>query len=125
MNKAMQQQRTYYARKELGLCVRCGMNIDNPGKYVMCEECRAKAKARMDPETREWRREYQRKYREDVKEVITRISLAAQSLMEASELKSQYHTVSAEHKCWTCVWSRWHGDRFFCPLVGCVKGGTH
>lgn len=122
MDDALRHQRTYYARRELGLCVKCGKQVEQPEKYAVCATCREKARLRLEPEEkREFRKEYMRQYRDDLKATMHRISQAVQKLMDAKELSVKHDEVSKNHKCWTCVWSRWHGDRFFCPLVGCVK----
>lgn len=119
------RQRTYYARKELGICVNCGMDVEEPGKFVMCAACREKQRQRNDTdEMRTWRRKYQREYRAmDAKRVLERIAIEVRKLTSNNgDLRSARKDIPKDHKCWDCVWSRHHGDRFFCPLVGCVKG---
>ena len=123
MRKETQDNTIYYARRELGLCVICGMDVDDPSLYDLCAECRNAQGTQDSPEKdREWRRNYQRNYRQDIKNTLHRIALAAQKLSEVTELKTTRTGIPYDHKCWNCVWSRWHDDRFFCPLVGCVKG---
>ena len=123
MDDALKKQQIYYARRELGLCVKCGMNVENPEKYVTCAACREIARTRKySEEKREFRKEYMRQYRDELKATMHRISQSVQKLMDAKELSVKHDEIPKNHKCWTCVWSRWHGDRFFCPLVGCIKG---
>jgi predicted metal-dependent hydrolase len=122
MDPEVRKQQLYYARRELGLCVECGMDVDDPEKFVMCRSCRTKQHDYSSTdEIRAWRREYQRAYREELKKTLERIAVEVQKLSGAKELESDRKRISSTHKCWGCVWSRWHGDRFFCPLVGCVK----
>ena len=117
------KRRTYYARRELGLCVKCGMEVEEPAQYVLCAACREKAHLNnTTEEMRAWRRQYQRTYREELKHTLERIAIEVQKLSGVYKLKSDRMEIQREHKCWGCVWSRFHGDRFFCPLVGCVKG---
>lgn len=123
MDPDIRKQQLYNARRELGLCVRCGMNVEEPEKYVVCSECREDRRLYYSTnEKREWRREYQRAYREELKHTLERIAIEVQKLTGAYKLKSDRREIPREHKCWGCVWSRYHGDRFYCPLVGCVKG---
>lgn len=112
----------YYARRELGLCTRCGAYMPNNEYYITCEECRRKArKYESRSEQKEWRREYMRMWRAKEKAMLEQIAKAVQKLAPTDELKSDRREVPPEHKCWQCEWGRFHEDRFFCPLVGCVK----
>ena len=44
--KSREQKAKCEARREAGLCVRCGKPLgENPGQYRNCEKCRAKARA--------------------------------------------------------------------------------
>lgn len=125
MSSALEKQRIYYARRELGLCVRCGINLDKPGQYVNCAECREKVRnRRKDANLTEWRREYMREYRANTKDAVEKLALIVQKIKQPSDLTVRLKPIPEGHKCWNCVWARWHGDRFFCPLVGCVKGPT-
>lgn len=124
MDKALRQQRLYYARRELGLCVKCGMPAEyrNNHKYTQCADCRRKARERWQGlDKKEYSREYMRKYQEDSKRVVQKLAIMTQNLLAPKDLFVQRKAIPDDHKCWNCVWSRWHGDRFFCPLVGCVK----
>ena len=122
MDLGVRKQQLYYTRRELGLCVECGMDVDDPEKFVMCRSFRTKQHDyNSADETRAWRREYQRAYREELKKTLERIAVEVQRLSGVKELKSDRKQVSSAHKCWGCVWGRWHDDRFFCPLVGCIK----
>ena len=92
-------RRLHEQRKAMGICVRCSGMIDNP-QYAMCSKCLAK------------RREESANYRDKLKKLREKCEVVVPETEEISE----------DHKCWTCVWSRFEGDRFFCPLVGtCVK----
>lgn len=123
MDPQVRKQQLYYARRELGLCVKCGMDVENPEKYVMCSACREKQRGLFNTEEmRTYRRNYQRNYREEVKHTLERIAIEVQKLSAAKNLRSDRKDIPKDHKCWDCVWGRWHGDRFFCPLVGCIKG---
>lgn len=116
----------YYARRELGLCVRCGGYIADSDRYVTCDTCREKVRINQSSrEKTEWRREYMRQYRAKEKHAIKTIAEKVIRLMDmtAGDLKSDRQSVASDHKCWSCEWSKFHGDRFFCPLVGCVKDG--
>lgn len=98
--KARAEKRELYARrKDMGVCVYCGGLIDNT-QYSSCDKCRA-----------EWR-ERNALYRENLRKLRDKCEVVVPEVKEVPE----------DHKCWTCVWSRFEGDRFFCPLVGtCVK----
>ena len=123
MDSTITQQRLYYARRELGLCVKCGAAVEET-KYKCCESCRQRYRTFAE---RAWskdrRREYQKNYREEIERMCTRIAIAVQQLIAAEELVNvSYKAVDADHKCWGCQWATWCGDRFFCPLYGnCSK----
>lgn len=122
MEQSVRSAQKYYMRRELGLCVKCGGYIENSERYVTCTTCREKA--RLDQSGRnktEWRREYMRQYREKERRAIKTLAIKAQQLLPPVPLKSTKVEIPADHKCWNCEWSKFHGDRFFCPLVGCVK----
>lgn len=126
MDEKIKRQQVYYARRELGLCVKCGVEIEHSeGKtYAMCSECREKAKkAQAISEMREYRRRYMKEYRKKEK-LIEKSELTMCKTKSSAEksLSSLRREIPEDHKCWNCVWSKWHGDRFFCPLIGCVKG---
>lgn len=98
-------------RQAMGLCIRCSGLIDNP-EYKTCYACRAKIRDSMA------------EYRQKTKE-----SEELRRKLQLEELKRRASGVDipADHKCWTCVWSRFEGDRFFCPFVigTCIKEGKH
>lgn len=123
----LQQQRTYYARKELGLCVKCGMDVAGDGKHVLCAACAEKRRVHMEnPEKREWRKQYMKDYRDEINAMCKRIAAAAQHFIEADELNSPDRTAPSGHKCWHCFWAAWCGDRFFCPIYEtCIKEHVH
>ncbi len=123
MDDRSEQQRTYYARKELGLCVVCGMESAEEGKRVLCAECAEKYRESMEEdEHREWRKQYQKDCREEINAMCKRIAAAAQHFIEADELNSPDRAAPSGHKCWRCFWATWCGDRFFCPIYEtCIK----
>lgn len=127
LNYEMYEQRTYYARRELGLCVKCGMDVEEQGKYKLCAACREKYRQRAElPEKREWRKQYQKDYREEIAAMCERIALAVQKLIDAEELRMPDRSAPAGHKCWHCFWANWCGDRFFCPIYEtCIKEPIH
>lgn len=77
-----------------GLCVKCG-GLKLKPEYTMCEKCRSIA----------------RKARVESKQTF-----------KAPKIKV-YPEIRKDHKCWNCVWSKFEGDRFFCPFMEglCVK----
>ena len=85
-------------RERMGLCVECG-GLKTYPHHRMCDKCKAKEKAKR----------------------LTK-------LMEPTEVEAKLRSleVKPDHKCWSCEWGRFEGDRFFCPLVlgTCVKDGT-
>lgn len=120
-------QRKYYARQELGLCTKCGTVLPSEYKYKKCDKCREKEKIWIQDnleEVTQYRREYWRKYREEIDAAMHRVALAAQRLIGPQELTVQKPSMPERHKCLNCIWGTWCGDRFFCPLVGCVKKPT-
>lgn len=126
MDDALRQERVYYARRELGLCVKCGMDIEEPGKYKLCAKCReVYRKHAADPDKREMRRQYQKEYKEKIDIMCKNIARMAHMLMATGDLKTPDRSVPENHKCWKCFWATWCGDRFFCPLYGsCIKSPT-
>ena len=124
MDHALKGSRAYYARRELGLCVKCGGYVEDSERYVTCETCREKMRiSQSGREKTEWRREYMRKYRAKERKTIEIIAQKIQALVPADDLKSDRGEIPEDHKCWYCEWARWHGDRFFCPLTDCIKTG--
>ena len=123
MDDALLRQRTYYARLELGLCTKCGMEREENSKYKLCAACRDRYREhQQQPERREWRKQYQKEYREEIKAMCTRIAMAVQQLIGGQELKSNQYNIDSAHKCWHCHWATWCGDRFFCPLAfTCIR----
>lgn len=123
MDDALRQERVYYARRELGLCVKCGMDIEEPGKYKLCAKCREVYRKRAEePERREWRKQYQKDYREAIERMCKNIARMAQMLMVSDDLRTPDRSAPPDHKCWKCFWATWCGDRFFCPLYEtCIK----
>lgn len=107
-------------RRELGLCICCGGYLPDASYHVTCDECREKAR-NSGKGKKELRRGYMRQWREKEKSMLEQVAKAVQKLAPTEELKSNRCEVPPDHKCWQCEWSRFHGDRFFCPLVGCVK----
>lgn len=93
-------RRLHDSRKAQGICIRCSGLIDNV-QYCICERCRAKE------------REEKARYREKAKELHKKIFVWPEDEQAISE----------DHKCFTCEWSRFEGDRFFCPFAEgtCVK----
>jgi len=126
VDKALQQQMAYYARRELGLCVRCGQNLEPGSIHVLCNSCKEKYRAQGEsPERREWRRQYMKDYRDEIDAMCGRIALAVQKLLDAGELNVPDRLAKSTHKCWGCYWGTWCGDRFFCPIYEtCIKEPT-
>ena len=126
MDDALRQEQRYYARRELGLCVKCGMDIEEPGKYKLCAPCREKYRKRAEvPERRAWRKKYQKEYREEIDQMCTRIAIAVQQLVDAEDLNLPGYSVESSHRCWGCFWGTWCGDRFFCPIYEtCIKAAV-
>lgn len=93
---------TWREKKEqwerMGFCTMCGGLQLDPA-YKTCAKCRSKRRER----------ELRNKY-----------------ATFPDEPKLEKRTVSNDHKCWTCEWGRFEGDRFFCPFVEgtCVKEKT-
>lgn len=83
-------------RDQMGLCTKCGGMREKP-HWKYCDKCR---------------------FREREK----RLAKLAKSYEFAVIIKDKPE-VKKEHKCWTCEWSTFLGDRFFCPFVvgTCVK----
>lgn len=90
-------------RKAQGICIWCSGMIDDT-KYSMCARCRAKS------------REDGARYRAKAKELHNKIFVQPE----------EERIIPEDHKCWTCEWSRFEGDRFFCPFAEgtCAKEGT-
>jgi hypothetical protein len=107
------QKRLYYARKELGLCVKCGMTLDarRSGRHVMCAECNERQR-----KNTEYRKA---KQSEECRAVVERISIAVQKMIQPEELSIKIQEIPMRHRCWKCEWSTFCGDRFFCPIYGC------
>lgn len=82
--------------ERMGLCTVCGGLRLDPA-YKTCARCRAKSREKK----------------------IQSIYADFPQAPIASE-------ISSDHKCWTCEWGRFEGDRFFCPFVEgtCVKEKT-
>lgn len=118
--QTVQTAQRYYMRRELGLCISCGAYLPDASYYVTCDECREKAR-NSGKDKKALRREYMRQWREKEKAMLEQVAKAVQNLVPTEELKSDRHEIPVDHKCWKCEWSRFHGDRFFCPLVGCIK----
>ena len=123
MDDALRQERKYYARRELGLCVKCGLNVEENGKYKLCASCRETYRKRAElPEKREWRKKYQKDYRETIDRMCRSIAIVAQTLLAGDTLNTPDRSVPENHKCWHCYWATWCGDRFFCPIYEtCIK----
>lgn len=50
---------------------------------------------------------------------------AQERMQPVYELNSDRCSIPADHKCWSCMWATWCGDRFFCPLVfTCIREKT-
>lgn len=83
-------------RDSMGLCTNCGGMKSNP-RWKYCEKCRAREREK-------------------------RLSKLA-GLYDIIPVKAKMPEVKKEHKCWSCEWSEFLGDRFFCPFVEgtCVK----
>lgn len=116
LDDAAYKKRLYYARKELGLCVKCAMTLSNEekGKYITCAACREK-----QMKNAAWKKAYRQKYREECRAMIERISIAVQRMIEPDELTVKSNGIPAGHRCWKCEWGSFCGDRFFCPIYGC------
>ena len=85
-------------REHMGLCTTCGGMKSNP-QWKTCEKCRDKGRQKCIS------------------------SLVKQIGSYDVTVKVNVQEVRPEHKCWTCEWSKYLGDRFFCPFVEgtCVK----
>lgn len=83
-------------RKAMGICVLCSGMIDNT-KYSLCASCRVK------------KREQNAAYKE-MKEVRKLLHEKLFAFPQEEKI------IPEDHKCWTCVWSKFEGDRFFCPF---------
>ena len=91
-------------RRAMGICIYCSGMIDAP-QYSLCEKCRAK------------KREENAIYRESLRKLHEKCF---------EPIPEEEKRIPEDHKCWTCVWSRFEGDRFFCPIIGtCVKEEKH
>lgn len=90
---------TYSERKakweSMGMCCHCGGLRLDPA-YKTCARCREQYK-------------------------VSRNKKAYENFPDASGL--QMPPIKRDHKCWSCEWANWLGDRFFCPFVEgtCVK----
>lgn len=93
-------------RKAQGVCIWCGGLIEDV-QYVSCLKCREK------------KREANARYRENRENM-------KQLHVECVPLEAEQKVISEDHKCWTCEWSRFEGDRFFCLFAygTCVKEGN-
>ena len=101
------RRRLYEKRSSMGLCIFCGCMIDDH-KYKTCSGCRSN------------QREICAKYREQKKEEKATFAF----LLNPSE--PQQPIIPENHKCWSCEWSKYEYDRFFCLFVEgtCAKNGT-
>ena len=81
-------------RRAMGICIYCSGMIDDP-QYSFCARCREK------------KREKNAKYREYLHKLHN---------MSEETAPNPPKEVPSNHKCWTCVWSRFEGDRFSCPF---------
>lgn len=104
----LERRRELHAKRTaMGLCIYCSCMIDNP-EYKTCSACRAKM------------RESMAEFRQRTKEMEE-----VRKKLQVKELKRKQsgEGIPADHKCWTCEWSRFEGDRFFCPFAEgtCVK----
>lgn len=83
-------------RRRKGLCVNCGGLRLDPA-YVWCAKCRTRHK-----ELR----------------ILRDLALEGDNQAPVKPEK-----IRSDHKCWTCEWGRFEGDRFFCPFIEgtCVK----
>ncbi len=83
-------------REQMGLCTKCGGLKSNP-HWNWCEKCRVENRERY----------------------LTRTAGSYAHI----PAKAKEPEVKKEHKCWTCEWAKFLGDRFFCPFVEgtCVK----
>ena len=79
--------------ERMGLCRNCG-GLKLEPQYLYCSRCRAKERD---------------KRRRAMLEKMNEAPIP------------QYAEISQDHKCWYCVWKRFEGDRFFCPMIECVK----
>lgn len=122
MDSTITQQRLYYARRELGLCVKCGTAVEET-KYKCCESCRQRYRTLAERAwSKERRSEYQKNYREEIDRMCSRIAVAVQQLIVAEEINLPKYNLSSNHKCFGCYWGTWCGDRFFCPLYEtCIR----
>jgi len=104
----------YKERKRKGLCPNCGgfrLDLD----YATCAKCRS-----------EWRDRRWAKSKKREKELERERERALELAFSAIDAKKDREIVKSDHKCWTCVWSRFEGDRFFCPFAEgtCIKEGN-
>ena len=125
--------------ENMGLCTNCGKEREDP-EYKHCAKCRAQSREkrlkreqmglcvscgglRLDPAWKNCAR-----CRDVVRRKQFNKMLATKEPYTESEVKKrvQAHTVNDTHKCWTCEWGRFEGDRFFCPFAygTCVKEGN-
>lgn len=84
--------------ERMGLCCKCGGLRLEPA-YKWCAECRSKNREK-------------------------KLRYLYGNFPEPSKVEKR--SVPSDHKCWTCEWSRYEDDRFFCPFVEgtCAKEGT-
>lgn len=86
-------------RRAMGICIQCSGMIDDV-QYAICARCREK------------KREANARYRENMKKLHEK----------CVPIEPEEKIVPEDHKCWTCVWGKYVGTGFYCPLVGkCVK----
>lgn len=88
-------------RRAMGICIYCSGMIED-AHYSVCEKCRAK------------KREENAAYRENLKKLREKC--------EVEVIEPDESSIPEDHKCWNCVWGRYVGTGFFCPIIGtCVK----
>lgn len=99
-DKAREHMRKLHEkRKAMGICITCSGMIGDP-QFSTCERCRAK------------KREENAAYRENLKKLRDKCLV----------IEPEESSIPEDHKCWNCVWGKWVGTGFFCPIVGkCVK----
>lgn len=87
--------------ERMGLCTTCG-GLKLEPEWRTCAKCRMRSREKM------------------------RAIYAKEKLPIEPEKPKVMPEIRKDHKCWHCEWSRFEGDRFFCPFAEgtCVKDGT-
>ena len=105
----MSYNKEQWARRQQGLCVKCGAKVDRPDYYAKCEDCRISFA--------EYMRE-RRALRNALAEKAGQAKLDSERAIAAGHLKLQIE------KCSSCGWKKIEDNVLFCPFMAgvCAKG---